>query len=355
MKKYVVLIILLILPFNVKAYTTSASSAILMDMDSGNIIYGKDINEVRSIASISKIMTAIVAIEANKLNDIVTIDDTILKAYGSGIYIKQNEQISLEALIYGLMLRSGNDASLAIASYVGGNVTNFITMMNKKAQEIGMRNTVFNNPNGLDDNGGNKASAYDMALLTSYAMKNDIYKKIVKTKKYTAKTNMNNYVWTNKNKLLFNYKYTTGGKTGFTDIAKRTLVTTASKNNINLVAVTLNDGNDFTDHTNLFEEAFKEYTNYIILKKGNINIIDEQYYLNDKLYIENNYSYNLKDNHNKVVLNYKLEKKREYKSKDEVGIIEVVINNKKVHEEKIYVLKTNKLSIWNKLKVWFKW
>ena len=259
--KKLVLILLLLIPINIKAYSSSASSVVLMDMDSLNVIYGKNMHEIRSVASISKIMTAITAIENADINSTVTIGEEITASYGSGIYIKQGEEITLEALLYGLMLRSGNDAALAIANYVGGDVDNFVLMMNEKAKEIGMKNSTFNNPHGLDENGGNLSTAYDMALLTSYAMQNETYRKIVSTKKYTLKTNMNYYSWINKHKLLHAYNYVTGGKTGFTDIAKRTLVTTASKDNVNLVVVTLNDGNDFLDHINLFEEAFNNYTN----------------------------------------------------------------------------------------------
>ena len=194
MKKLLFLILLLI-PLNVKAYQTYATSAILMDMDSNNVIYAKDVHNVRSVASISKIMTAIVAIENDNIKDVVTIGDEISTAYGSGIYIKQGEQLTLEDLLYGLMLRSGNDAALAIAKYVGKDIDNFVLMMNNKAKEIGMINTTFNNPHGLDINGGNLSTAYDMAILTSYAMKNEEYKKIVSTKKYTLKTNMNYYSW----------------------------------------------------------------------------------------------------------------------------------------------------------------
>lgn len=298
-------------------------------------------------------MTAIVAIENADVNSTVTIGEEITKAYGSGIYIKQGEEITLESLLYGLMLRSGNDAALAIANYVGGDIDNFVEMMNEKAVEIGMKNTTFNNPHGLDENGGNLSTAYDMALLTSYAMQNENYRKIVSTKKYTLKTNMNYYSWINKHKLLHSHNYITGGKTGFTDIAKRTLVTTASKDNINLVVVTLNDGNDFVDHINLFEEAFANYSNYNILKKGVIEIIDENYYT-DKLYINNDFNYSLNNNEqNNVLLNFKLEKKKNYNNNDEVGIVEVLINNQKVHEEKIYVEKKEDLSFWDKLKAWF--
>ena len=351
--KKLVLILLLLIPINIKAYNSSASSVVLMDMDSLNVIYGENMHDVRSVASISKIMTAIVAIENADISSTVTIGDEITKAYGSGIYIKQGEELTLEALLYGLMLRSGNDAALAIANYVGGNVDNFVKMMNEKAVEIGMKNTTFNNPHGLDEDGGNLSTAYDMALLTSYAMQNENYRKIVSTKKYTLKTNMNYYSWINKHKLLHSHNYVTGGKTGFTDIAKRTLVTTASKDNVNLVVVTLNDGNDFLDHINLFEEAFDNYTNYNILKKGEIEIIDENYYT-DKLYINNDFNYSLNNNEqNSILLNFKLEKKKNYNNNDEVGIVEVLINSQKVHEEKIYVEKQQTLSFWDKLKAWF--
>ena len=351
--KKLVLILLLLIPINIKAYESSASSVVLMDMDSLNVIYGGNMHDVRSVASISKIMTAIVAIENADVNSTVTIGEEITKAYGSGIYIKQGEEITLESLLYGLMLRSGNDAALAIANYVGGDIDNFVEMMNEKAVEIGMKNTTFNNPHGLDENGGNLSTAYDMALLTSYAMQNENYRKIVSTKKYTLRTNMNYYSWINKHKLLHSHNYITGGKTGFTDIAKRTLVTTASKDNINLVVVTLNDCNDFVDHINLFEEAFANYSNYNILKKGEIEIIDENYYT-DKLYINNDFNYSLNNNEqNNVLLNFKLEKKKNYNNNDEVGIVEVLINNQKVHEEKIYVEKKEDLSFWDKLKAWF--
>lgn len=352
MKK--LLLLLLIVPFNVKAYDTYATSAIIMDMDSNNVIYSDNINAVRSVASISKIMTAIVAIENADVNDMVVIGDEILSAYGSGIYIKQGEELSLEDLLYGLMLRSGNDAALAIAKYVGGDVDNFVNMMNDKAVEIGMKNTTFNNPHGLDVDGGNLSTAYDMALLTSYAMKNDEYKKIVATKKYTLKTNMNYYSWINKNKLLHSHNFITGGKTGFTDVARRTLVTTASMDNINLVVVTLNDGNDFNDHIKLYEEAFSNYKNYQILEKGEINIIDENYYL-DSLYIENSFYYTLPKNvNNEVLLNFKLDKKTEYDSGDKVGVVDVIINGKSVHTEEIYILrKCEELNFWAKLKAWF--
>ena len=172
MKKMVVLLILFLIPMKTMALETNATASILMDTDNNRILYANNIHKVRSIASISKIMTAIVAIESGKLDETVTVGDEIKKAYGSGIYIQIGENIKLLDLLYGLMLRSGNDAALTIASYVGGNVDEFVKKMNEKAQEIGMKNTVFNNPSGLDQEKGNYSTAYDMAIITSYAMKN---------------------------------------------------------------------------------------------------------------------------------------------------------------------------------------
>ena len=283
--KKILIIILLLIPIKIKAYETSATSAILMEQNNNKIIYAKNIHEKRSIASISKIMTAILALESDKLYETITVTNIVNKAYGSGIYIKPGEELKLIDLVYGLLLRSGNDAALQISEVVSETEEEFVKLMNKKAKEIGMKNTTFNNPSGLEENGGNISTAYDMALLTSYAMKNETYRMITGTRKYTLKTNMNNYFWVNKNKLLTLYKYTTGGKTGFTEIAKRTLVTTASKDNLNLVAVTLNDGNDFLDHQNLYKEAYEKYKNYEIVKEGPFEIFGENYY-NESFYIK---------------------------------------------------------------------
>ena len=337
MKKiiYLIICVITLLPININALNTSATSAILMDMDSNRILYAKNIHNVRSVASISKIMTAVLAIESGKLDDVVTIGNEIDKAYGSGIYIQKGEQLSLKDLVYGLMLRSGNDAAYAIAEYVGGD--SFIEMMNNKASEIGMINTVFNNPCGLDEDKGNFSTAYDMAILTSYAMKLPEYRKIVGTKKYKLKTNKNNYIWHNKHKLLGNYEYITGGKTGYTKKALRTLVTTATKNNMNLVVVTLNDGNDFMDHNNLFKYGFNNYKKEKILAKGKINIYDDIYYGVYNLSIDKDIYYPLGED-DKVYLKYKLDKSPH---EGMVGNVTVYINDREVLLEKITAKKIN--------------
>ena len=355
MKKLLLFLILLI-PMKALGIDTSARSAILMDIDSNRILYEENINEKGSVASISKIMTAVLAIESGKLDDKVVIGDEINSAYGSGIYIKVGEEMTLRDLVYGLMLRSGNDAALAIAKYVGGSVEDFVKMMNEKAIKIGMKNTTFNNPSGLDQEKGNYSTAYDMAILTSFAMKIDDYKKITSTKKYILTTNKNVYSWINKNKLLYIYKYTTGGKTGFTEIAKRTLVSTATKDNMNLVVVTLNDGNDWQDHQKLFEYGFNNYSNLKILEKGYITIYDDKYYEDYKLYVENDYYYLLSNaEENNLIFKYELEKKRKIKTGDKVGVLNIFLGDKKIHEENIFVELINhkERSFFDKIKEWF--
>lgn len=332
----------LLFPYSVQAISTSATSSILMDMDSGRIIYENNSHEVRSVASISKIMTAILAIESKKLDKTVKVSDVVLEAYGSGIYIKPGEKLTLQDLVYGLMLRSGNDAALMIAEYVSGSVPKFVKKMNQKAQEIGMKQTTFHNPSGLDeeDEVGNFSTAYDMAILTSYAMKNKTYQKIVGTKKYTLKTNKNTYVWYNKNKLLTNYENTTGGKTGFTKKARRTLVSTASKDQLNFVVVTLNDGNDFQDHENLHEYGFTYYKKYRLLKKGTVKIENEKYYKNETLYIKNDINYPLREDEKQSVrLSFQLNKKKQLKDGGKVGEVHVKVGDETVLKEPIYVKK----------------
>lgn len=346
MKK--ILILFLLVPFIVKAYSTNATSAILMDLDSGRIVYANNKDLVRSVASISKIMTAVVAIESNKLDEVVTIGSEIKSAFGSGIYIKEGEELTLRDLLYGLMLRSGNDAALSIANYVGGDISTFVSMMNDKAKSIGMKNSTFNNPSGLDHDKGNYSTAYDMAILTKYAYQLKEFREIVSTKKYELKTNMNYYLWNNKNRLLYMYKYANGGKTGFTEKAKRTLVTTASKNNTNLVAVTLNDGNDFLDHKNLFEEAFSEYNSYQVLNKDKVNIVGENFYKNAYFYLKKDFTYLLKkDEIDDILIRYNLDKIDNVQNDTKVGVVKVFFKDRVIYTGDIFIkVKKEKKSFW---------
>ena len=344
MKKILLLLFVmlsLIYTPRVNASTESATSYVLLDQDTNRVLLSKNKDKPMLIASITKIMTCIIALENKNISDLVVVDDSIKESYGSGIYISIGEEITLKDLLYGLMLRSGNDAAIMISTYVSGSVDSFVDMMNQKAKEIGMKNTIFHNPSGLDNNTiGNTSTAYDMALLTSYAMQNKTYREIVKTKKYTAKTNLKTYIWHNKNKLL-QYDYITGGKTGYTEKAKRTLVSTASKNNLNLVVVTIKDSDDWNTHKSLYEYAFDNYKSYNILNKKTFSIPKDKYY--DSLYIKNDVSIILNINETKNVISHiKLEKKKHYKNNEKVGTSYIYVGKKLVHKEDIYARKTNK-------------
>ena len=342
LKKIFFFLLLFLFSFNkVWAIETSATSAILMDIDSGRVLYSKNINNQRTIASISKIMTAVVVLENTDIKKQVVIGNEIDKAHGSGIYIKKGEKLTIENLLYGLLLRSGNDAALALAYHTAGSIDKFVGLMNEKAKDLGMNNSVFNNPSGLDDDeDGNYSTAYDMALLMRYAYQNSTFRKIEKTKKYSLKTNKNTYVWHNKNKLLTKYIYADGGKTGFTKKAKRTLVTTASKGGMHLVVVTLNDGNDWQDHENLFEYGFNNYKTYQILKKGDFEVFNDNYYTNGSLYLKNDYYYTLLNNEkDSVILKIELEKKREFKNDMKVGVVNFYLGDDVIHKENIYYKK----------------
>lgn len=346
MKKYIILLIIILFPLRVNATSTT-----LMDMDTNRVLYNSNGNDVKLIASISKIMTAIVTINNYDISNVIKIDESVLKSYGSGIYVEVGEEISVENLLYGLMLRSGNDAAIQIANTVGGSMENFVKMMNDTAKSIGMKNTNFINSSGLEnDKGeGNTSTSYDMALLMSYAMKNEVFKKIVSTQKKVVKTNYKTYVWYNKNKLLKNYKFCTGGKTGFTEKAKRTLVTTASKDNMNFVVVTLNDPNDFSDHLNLYEEYFKKYKSYKVLDS-------KDKFSNEKYYIKNDKYVALTQDEfksiKKEVVYY------DNNVSDIVGFINIKLNDKLLAKEYIYekketVKKKKKMSFIEKLKKLF--
>ncbi len=338
MKKLVLFLLLVIVPLKTYALTDTAKSTIVMDMDSGRILYEKNANEQRLIASITKIMTATVAIENGDLNKEITIGEEVLKMYGSNIYVELGEKMTLKNLLYGLLLRSGNDAAVVIANNVAKDEESFVEMMNKKAKELGMKNTIFRNSHGLDEETKNYSSAKDMAILSSYANTLPVYKEISKTKKWTVQSDKKSYVWNNRNKLLYSYKYTTGGKTGYTPKAGRTLVTTASKDSLNLTIVTLNDANEYQTHESLYEYCFNKYKNFLIVDKDNFDIDDNFYKGN--LYIKKSFSYPLtKEEESLVNVVVKLDKLDNYKNNDQVGSVIVNLKDKKIFETEVYVKK----------------
>jgi len=334
----------------------SASSYVVMDMDSNNVLLGSNINESMLIASTSKIMTSIIALENGNLEDIIEVDKSILKAVGSSLYLEIGEKITLKDLIYGLMLRSGNDAGVLIANYISKSMEDFANLMNDYAQKIGMRNTFFYNSHGLEneEGKGNTSSSYDMALLTSYAMKNKDFKKIFKTKNYVAKTDKKTYSWQNKNKLL-KYDYITGGKTGFTQKARRTLVTTGLIDKMNIVIVTLKDANDWIDHVALYEKVKNEYSKVEILNKDSFELIDKTISLEDTFYIKNNYSIVVKNEDIKnIKIKYYLENKDSYYDNKVVGVAKIYLKDLLLHSEPVYISVKENISFFEKLVLYFK-
>ncbi|WP_375140508.1 D-alanyl-D-alanine carboxypeptidase family protein [Cohnella herbarum] len=252
-----------------KPPSNHARAVALADVTSGRILFSQRGDEPMKIASLTKIMTAIVAIEHGNLDSAVKVSARAAGKEGSSLYLKAGEKITLRNVLYGLMLRSGNDAATAIAEHVGGSVEGFAFLMNKKADEIGLTHSHFTNPHGLDEQ-GHYSSANDLAKLTVYALHNPEFASIVKTKVKSA-PNPNedwDYKWVNKNKMLTMYEGADGVKTGYTKQALRTLVSSATRGGQQLVAVTLNDGDDWKDHRNLLDYGFANFPLSTVTKSG---------------------------------------------------------------------------------------
>lgn len=317
---------------------TSARNVILMEQHSGRVLYAKQEHNQEKIASITKIMTALLAVESGKLQDTVSISNNAVRVEGSAIYLKPGQKVPLEDLVYGLMLRSGNDAAQAIAEHVGGSMEGFVYLMNEKAKEIGMKNTHFSNPHGLDGDGEHYSSAYDMALLTRYAMNYKEFRKIFGTKSYQSKAW--DYPWKNKHKLVtFKYEYATGGKTGFTKKAGRTLVTTASKDGLDLIVVTIHASSDWNDHMYLFNEGFKRYKETMVLKKGALSGVEEQNYVNH-VYTKNSLLLPLaEDERDEVTLGIEFDKTAKLKDGEKVGRAVLYLDGKELGERNIFYSK----------------
>ncbi len=236
-----------------EAVGTSAASAILVEQGSGWVLWEHNAHEERLIASITKIMTAVVALEEGDLSAVYTVTAEDM-AEGSSMYLKPGEQVGLEELLYGLLLASGNDAALAVARCVAGDVERFVALMNEKAAALGMEHTHFANPNGLDAP-DHRSTAADMARLAAYALENQTFCRIVSTSAIT----LGERTLTNHNKLLRRYEGCIGVKTGYTRAAGRTLVSAARRGDMTLVCVTLSDGDDWNDHTALLDWGFSTW------------------------------------------------------------------------------------------------
>ena len=250
----------------VYAVNVGAASAVLMDADSGRVLYSFHQDEPRLIASTTKLLTALVAVEhCDDLDAEITVKPEWTGIEGSSVYLVPGEIVTLRGLLYGLLLQSGNDAAVAVACHVAGDVEAFADLMNLKAAELGMNNSHFTNPSGLNDD-EHYSTAYDMALLACACLKNDTVAEICAAKSAVV----GNRTFYNHNKLLSRYEGCVGMKTGYTELAGRTLVSAAVRNGQTLVCVTLNDRNDWNDHEKLLDYGFSAYPSQKLCTKGDV-------------------------------------------------------------------------------------
>ena len=247
---WVLCLIFCITPAVAEALEVSATAAVLMDADMGQVLYEKNGDRQMLIASTTKIMTALVVLEHAAPDDVITVTPDHM-AEGSSMYLRAGETVRVEELLYGLLLCSGNDAALALTECAGG-LTPFVALMNEKAAALGMAHTSFANPNGLDAD-GHYSTARDMAVLAAAAVENPTFRRICSSRSVT----IGQRTMENHNRLLRQVEGCVGLKTGYTQAAGRTLVSCTERDGCRLVAVTLQDGNDWADHAALYDYGFR--------------------------------------------------------------------------------------------------
>ncbi len=258
----------ILLTLSASALELSAKSAILIEAESGTVLYQKNAFVRMPMASTTKIMTAIVAIEEGDLEKTVTVSDKAIGVEGSSIYLLPKERLTLEELVYALLLQSANDAATAIAIEVGGSVEGFADMMNEKAEALGLTATHFENPHGLDHE-DHYTTAYDLAKITAYALGNKTFRDICSTyKKTIPHAEEGTRVLVNHNKLLRLYDGAIGVKTGFTKRSGRCLVGAATRDGLTLVSVTLSAPDDWNDHARLLDFGFDRYERVTLAEGG---------------------------------------------------------------------------------------
>ncbi|KPN96466.1 D-alanyl-D-alanine carboxypeptidase [Lysinibacillus sp. ZYM-1] len=285
-----IIVLMVVLPQT--SFARGGSGYAVLDGETGRVLIGSNSDERLPIASLTKIWTALVAIENSELQDEVVISPKAAMAEGSSIYLQAGETVTVETLLYGLMLRSGNDAATALAEHVGGSVEGFVKLMNERAVIAGLTNTVFMNPSGLHHE-EHLSSARDTAEMLRTALQNKTFEKIASTVLYRANT-INGMLWENKHRLLregsgmaadiddeteqpvSSLKSATGtayaGKTGFTKVAGRTLATAFQKDGQTCIVVTLNASDDWNVHRSLSNKVWQDYDLETVVKKGKYNV-----------------------------------------------------------------------------------
>ncbi len=335
----------------VQAYemNTSAKAMCVLEKDSKRIITSKNESMKLPMASTTKIVTALTVIQnCNNLDEVIQVSDNSIGVEGSSIYLRKDEQISIRDLLYGLMLRSGNDSAVALACYIGGSIEGFANLMNKTAKNIGANNSNFVTPHGLDHK-DHYTTAYDLALITAYALNNPVFKEIVSTKMHTVPaTNKSDVRYmSNKNRLLSSLNGCCGVKTGFTTKAGRCLVTATERNGLTFVCVVLNCGPMFEESASLLNTAHSLYENKKIIDKN--REIYNEYIIDDKqgklyLYAEDDFYFPMQVNElNNLRLEYNVQL-NDAKVGDIVGEIKVFFENDLIKTLKLYTMnKIDKL------------
>ncbi len=347
----VIIILLIILMFatiinQTFNYTIAENNTaeIVMEINSNRVLHQKNAKDKKFMASTTKILTAITIIENCDVNEIVTVTEKSVGVEGSSIYLVPGEKLSVKDLLYGLMLRSGNDCAETLAIHCSDSIKEFADLMNKTAKRIGANDSNFVNPHGLHDD-NHYTTAYDLALISCYAMKNEIFREIVGKKSVIIPHTMRDYSrkLINKNKLLLNVEGATGIKTGYTKKAGRCLVGSVIRNGMELISVVLNCQPMFERTAELFNNCFNRYKNYTIVESDNIIGFIKNKNSNEKypLVIKNDVILPLtNDEYNdiRIVYDYDEITNNPKENFEEVGLIKIYVQNKLIFEEKIYTI-----------------
>ncbi|WP_233201590.1 MULTISPECIES: D-alanyl-D-alanine carboxypeptidase family protein [unclassified Sporosarcina] len=272
MRKISVIALLIVgLLMNPTSSQAAGTSFAVIDGENGRLLMGSNEHEPLPIASLTKMWTAYTFLGLKPSEQETVISSQAATAEGSSIYLETGQVMKTKDLLYGLMLRSGNDAAQALAEHAGGSLDGFVYLMNEVAQSHGLEQTHFMNPSGLHGE-HHLSSAYDTAKMLYFAMKNPEFRKIASTKNYPFETEQGKNSWQNKHRLVISEPTAVAGKTGFTKAAGRTLATYFEKDGKSVIVVTLNNGNDWQVHKQLSQQVFSEYQSYTAVKKGKYQV-----------------------------------------------------------------------------------
>lgn len=327
----------------VNVYAQTGESEIVMETLSNRVLYGKNAYDKMYMASTTKILTAITVIENADVNEVVTVTAETVGVEGSSIYLEAGEKMTVKDLLFGLMLRSGNDCAETLAVYCSGSISDFVSLMNSTAKKIGATSSNFVNPHGLHDD-EHYTTAYDLALITCYALKNPIFREIVSSKyadvPFTTRNSKRRLI--NKNKMLSRLEGCTGVKTGYTKKAGRCLVTSCERNGMEVVCVVLNCGPMWEVSEKLINSAFNDYNNYKLIESD--NFVGFMKYGDNKkcaLYVKDDVIVPLTDyERENVIIKYDYPEycDKNFKKDDEIGKVEIYCENNLLFSEKIYTI-----------------